>query len=98
MDTNQILEIVKQSFGTVNAVQLLVIGLVLSIFMGRLSQILFFSIAGIILHEGINYFRMGRELPDFTGAAFWTQAGTYLVSYFAVIAVFFVLKRIFVRG
>jgi len=105
---NKALEFAREGFADVNAIQGLIIALLIAIVMAGYGQILVMALVAVLLHFGVDLVmpvvRAGGDfsvfaLPDnLLTLGFWKQQGLLYVGYFIVITVFYILKRLIFRG
>lgn len=102
---DQAVQVLREGFSQINDPKGLLIALAATVFMQSWKQWLPVALAALALHVAVE--RLAPvlagvsgdvRLPPLLEQAFWTQTGILYVGYLAVIAVFFFVKRLLLRG
>ncbi len=101
---NDILAVLREGYGAINASRGLLIALAATIFMQSWRQWLPIGLVAVLIDIGVDVIAPvlggGGELrlPPLMEASFWRHSGVLFVGYLIVIAIFFFIKRLLLRG
>lgn len=101
---NDIVALLREGFTTINATRGLLIALAAVIFMQSWKQWLPLSVVAVVIDVAVDVIapvlagRGALRLPPLMDLDFWRRAGVLLVGYLIVIAIFFFIKRMLLRG
>lgn len=97
------LDFFAAGFNQVNAVQGIIIGVLAAFVLGRYGRILVISLFATLVHVVVDTALpvvQGAEpkLPPLADFGWWQYVATLYVGYFVIITVFYILKKILIRG
>jgi len=98
------LALVREGFYDINGPKGLLIALAATIFMGSWKQWPAAGVAAVLVHVAIDTLApvLAGEgefrLPPLVEPSFWSHVGVLFAGYLIVIAVFYLLKRLLIRG
>lgn len=100
---DQFVALLREGFGEVNGAKGILIGLAATIFLQSWKQWLPVSLVAVLIHIAIDWLTpvlQGGDLrlPNFLEPGFWNLAGVLFVGYAVIIAVFYFVKTLLLRG
>lgn len=98
-----VLDFFAAGFNQVNAVQGIIIGVLAAFVLREYRRILVVSLVAAIVHVVVDAAMpviQGAELklPPLADLGWWQYAATLFVGYIVIITVFYILKRLLIRG
>lgn len=98
-----VLDFFAAGFNQVNAIQGIVIAVLAAFVLREYRRILVVSLVAAVVHVVVDTVMpvvQGAELklPPLADMAWWQYAATLFVGYIVIITVFYILKRLLIRG
>ena len=100
---NQILDVIREGFYEVNAVQGLIIALVAVVMIPGWNRLFYFAIGATLVHILVDILLpvvasgAAFRLPPFVEVSFWRDVGVLFIGYLVVIAILLLIKNILFR-